>query len=314
MITLDVATKLVGDLGGTHVRLGLCDSTGLLSTSVLRWDAIDDLASAVSGFLGERTPKVGCLAVAAPVDGTQIRLTNADVAFCSEDLREALGLERLLVVNDVAALARSVTDLHDDDATELGGGPLLRDKTVAVVAPGTGLGVAALLATRHGPVVVAGEGGQIPLPATVLGLPVAQAMLPRYGHVSAEDVVCGGGLPVLDMLLRSAVGSEIRPRPRSATTITASEEIAPGQVLDVFVDLLAAVAQTHALTLGARGGVVLSGGFLPQLVPLLRETGFRDRFVRHPKMGEYLSAVPIVVDTRHHPALVGAARLLEDLS
>lgn len=302
------STRLVGDLGGTHLRLGLYDGVAPRRTSVTRWEAVDSLADAVRAFLGDDVASHGCLAVAAPVEGTSVRLTNAELTFCSEQLRDELRMERLLLVNDVAALARSITALQDDVAAELGGGPLRRDRPQVVVAPGTGLGVAGLLPTRHGPVVVAGEGGHIPMPATVLGLPATQALLKLDGHASAEDFVCGRGLPVLDAVLRVARG-EIRPRRRAASEITAAGD---RDVLEVFVDLLAAVAQSHALTFGATGGVVLGGGFLRDLVPMLREFGFRERFVRHRKHAAYLEAIPLVVDTRDHPALVGAARFLED--
>ena len=115
---------------------------------------------------------------------------------------------------------------------------------------------------------------------------------------------------MLDVVLR-ALGGEIGARPRAAADITASGD---PQVLEVFVELLASVAQSHALTFGARGGVVLSGGFLRDLIPVLRSFGFRDRFMQHPKMSSYLAGIPVVVDTREHPALVGAARFLEDLA
>lgn len=305
-----MTTTLVGDLGGTHLRLGLVGDGRVARTAVHRWSDGACLETAVRDFLGTSPASAGCFAVAAPVDGTVVRLTNADVSFCSLELQAALGLEALHLVNDVAALARSVTDLQDDDAAELGGGPLHRDEALVVVAPGTGLGVAALLPHRHGPVVVGGEGGHIPLPATVLGLPVAQQLLRLHGHVSAEDLVCGGGLPVLDVVVRALRG-EVGARPRTAAEVTASGD---PEVLEVFVELLAAVAQSSAFSFGARGGVVLSGGFLRDLLPVLREHGFRDRFLRHPKMSSYLADIPVVVDTRDHPALVGAARFLEDLT
>lgn len=304
-----LGSRLVGDLGGTHLRLGLHAEGRLRRTEVLRWSSAPSLLDAVRGFLADDVPTAGCFAVAAPVEGTKVSLTNADVSFCAAELRDALGLERLHLVNDVAALARSVTDLVEDDAAELGGGPLRRDRPVVVVAPGTGLGVAALLPTPHGPVVAAGEGGHIPLPATALGLPVVQSLLRLQPHVSAEDLLCGGSLPVLDVVVRALRG-EPRPTPRTAAEVTASGDEG---VLEVFVDLLAAVVQSHALTFGARGGVVLGGGFARDLVPLLRQLGFRERFARHDKMAAYLGDIPVVVDTRAHPALVGAASLLEDL-
>lgn len=310
MTTVMLDSHLVGDLGGTHLRLGLVSDGRVTRTAVHRWSEGAGIDTAVRDFLGTTSARSACLAVAAPVDGTVVRLTNADVSFCSEELRAALGLEALHVVNDLAALARSVTELRDDDAVDLGGGPVRRDRTLVVVAPGTGLGAAALVPHRHGPVVVAGEGGHIPLPATALGLPVAQRLLHLQGHVSAEDLVCGGGLPVLDVVLRILRG-EIGARPRTAAEVTSSGD---PEVLETFVELLAAIAQSHALTFGAQGGVVLSGGFLRELVPVLRAYGLRDRFLRHPKMSLYLEGIPLVIDTRDHPALVGAARFLEDLA
>ncbi|MFN2539506.1 MAG: glucokinase, partial [Mycobacteriales bacterium] len=305
-----VGDRLVGDLGGTHLRLGLHADGRLRRTAVHRWASSPSLLETVQGFLGDDNPVAGCFAVAAPVEGSRVTLTNAKVSFCADELRTALGLDCLHLVNDVAALARSVTELQHDDAVELGGGPLRLDRPVVVVAPGTGLGVAALLPTQHGPVVVDGEGGHIPLPATVLGLPVAQAMLRLQEHVSAEDLLCGGSLTVLDVVVRALHG-ELRPTPRTAADVTSSCD---ADVLEVFVELLAAVVQSHALTVGARGGVVLGGGFVRELVPILREFGFRERFARHGKMADYLTAIPVVVDTRDHPALVGAASFLEDLA
>jgi glucokinase len=299
-------STLVGDLGGTHLRLGLHEDGRLRRTAVHRWSSSPPLLEAVRGFLGDDSPGSGCFAVAAPIDGSRVALTNAEVSFCADELRGELGLGRLHLVNDAAALARSVTHLQPDDAIELGGGSLRRDQPIVVVALGTGLGVAALL---PGPVVVSGEGGHIPLPATVVGLPVAQAMLKLQSHVSAEDLLCGSNLPVLDVVVRALRG-ELRPLPRTAAGVTGSRD---ADVLEVFVDLLAAVVQSQVLTLGARGGVVLGGGFVRELVPLLREFGFQDRFARHDKMSAYLGDVAVVVDTREHPALIGAASFLEDL-
>jgi glucokinase len=182
---------------------------------------------------------------------------------------------------------------------------------VAVVAPGTGLGVAALVPTAYGPVVLPGEGGQVPVPVTTRSISVVRELAGRGGAVCAEDLVSGVGLPRLDVALRRLEGEEC-PEPRTALAIGTSDETAPGQVLDVFVELLASLTQGYALTLGARGGIVLGGGFLRDLTPVLETCGFLERFRSHPKMGDYLADIPVVVDVRAHPALIGAAGFARD--
>lgn len=304
---------LVADLGGTHLRLGLHHDGRLVTSCVQRWPVAASLASMVQDFVGSSGARAACFAVAAPVDGDAVRLTNADVSFSRTALQRQLGLEELLVVNDVAALARSVTSLRDEQAAPLGGGCLQRDRPIVVVAPGTGLGVAALVPTRHGPTVVGGEGGQIGLPVTGSSVQVVSALLHNRGQVIAEDLVSGPGLSVLDLSLRTLRG-DVGVRPRPASAVSRAAETGKGDTLDVFVSLLAAVAQSHALTFGARGGVVLGGGFLKDLVPVMRELGLRERFVAHPKMSAYLASVPLVVDTRANPALDGAAAFLEELA
>jgi glucokinase len=299
---------LVGDLGGTHLRLGVHSDGRLVRRTVQRWDASPSLLDTIVDLVGDDRVQHGCLAVAAPVEGPRVSLTNAQVSFCAEELRQALRMTSLRVVNDVQAIARSVVDLRPDDVRSLGGGQVRTDRTVVVVAPGTGLGVAALVPSSHGPLVVAGEGGQAPLPVTCDAIPVVSRLLSLSDHLSAEDLVCGGGLPLLDAVVREVAG-----RPGDVRR-SAAEATQDPQVLDVFVDLLAGVAQSHALTFGARGGVVLSGGFLRHLVPQLEQAGFHARFARHPKMARYLGQIPVVVDVREHPALAGAASFAGEAS
>lgn len=310
-------TALVGDVGGTYLRLGLSrgPSTEVTATATMQCDAFPDLETALRGYLdgfpAVERPRRACLAVAAPVEGDDVSLTNNGFAFSISQLRDGLGLDVLHVVNDLAAVARGVRDLEDSACRSLANGGIDRSRPVAVVAPGTGLGVAALIPSPAGPIVLPGEGGQVPVPCTPGSAAVVAALRSQGRAACAEDLVGGSGLPLLDLLLRS-VGGEPDPVRRSAALISGSGETAPGQVLDVFVELLAAVAQTAALLLGARGGVVLGGGFLHDLVPVLRTCRFVERFQQHPKLPDYLGAIPLVVDTRPHPALVGAAGFARD--
>jgi glucokinase len=316
MTTLLEQMHLVGDVGGTYLRLGLVSAgdRNLSSTAKMRCADFPDVGSAVEAYLAsfpqDRRPTRACLAVAGPVDGDEVQLTNNRFSFNTNELRVALGLEDLLVVNDVAAVARGVHDLLPRQWTPLTADGLDLTKTVAVVAPGTGLGVAALVPTPSGPVVLPGEGGQVPLPLTPTSAEVLQELHRAGSHLRTEDLVSGGGLPRLDSALRRRRGR--RGLLRTAAEITRSGETLPGQVLDVFVELLAGAVQTYALTLGARGGVVLGGGFLRDLTDVLRECRFVERFQEHPKIPDYLASIPVVVDLRAHPALVGAACFLGD--
>jgi glucokinase len=317
MTTLLEQTHLVGDVGGTYLRLGLVTAgdRNLASTAKMRCSDFPDVAAALEAYLAsfpeDRRPARACIAVAAPVEGDQVRLTNnARFSFSTSALRDSLGFDDLLVVNDVAAVARGVHDLLPRQWTALTEDGLDLTKTVAVVAPGTGLGVAALVPTRSGPIVLPGEGGQVPVPVTPGSTAVVEELRRSGVDLRTEDLVSGGGLPRLDSSLRRLRGS--KGLLRTAAQITASGETAPGQVLDVFVELLAGAVQTYALTLGARGGVVLGGGFLRDLVDVLRECRFVERFREHPKVPDYLTSIPVVVDLRAHPALVGAACFLGD--
>ena len=309
-------TDLVGDVGGTYLRLGVVRRGDRIvsSTAKMRCAEFPDVATALRTYLASfpdrSRPTRACIAVAGPVDGDQVRLTNNGFAFSTTVLRDELGLDDLLVVNDVAALARGVSDLRPGQSIALTPGDLDLSRTVAVVAPGTGLGVAALVPTPAGPVVLPGEGGQIPLPVTAASTAVVQELRRTGAHLCTEDLVSGGGLPRLDSTLRRLRGESADPR--TAAEIAGSGEVGPGQVLDVFVELLAGAVQTYALTLGARGGVVLGGGFLRDLTDVLRQCRFVERFREHPKVPEYVRAIPVVVDLRAHPALIGAAGFLSD--
>jgi glucokinase len=310
-------THLVGDVGGTYLRLGLVreGEQAVSATTKLRCAEFPDVASALrsylSAFPAADRPTRACLAVAGPVDGDRVRLTNNGFAFSTAQLQQEVGLDSLLVVNDVAAVARGVADVRPGQTLPLTSRGLDLSRTVAVVAPGTGLGVAALVPTPHGPVVLPGEGGQVAVPVTARSTSVVRELAGRGRALCAEELVSGIGLPRLDDGLRRLAGEEC-PEPRSAFSLGTSGETAPGQVLDVFVELLASLSQGYALTLGARGGVVLGGGFLRDLVPVLEECSFLERFRAHPKLSDYLADIPVVVDIRAHPALVGAAAFARD--
>jgi glucokinase len=309
---------LVADVGGTNARFGLVDQPDGEPSRVRILAGADhrDLAAAVSAYLaldghGAR-PSAACVAVAGPVTGDRFRLTNAAWEFSVDDTRHRLGLEFLHLINDFEALALSLPRLTDDDVRPIGG-PVARvpGQPMAVLGPGTGLGVAGLLpvADRWAPVV--GEGGHVDLPAVDdREIEVARMLRAEQGVVTAECVLSGGGLVRLYRCLARLHG--VAADASTAADISSRrEDPLCAETLRMFCALLGAFAGNVALTLGARGGVFLGGGILSRIPDVLESSDFRPRFEAKFRMADYVKAIATLLVVAPTPALLGAAAWLE---
>ena len=157
------------------------------------------LPDAIEAYLAEASPAArplqAVLAVASPVTGDQVTLTNHPWSFSVEGLRRQLGFRRLRVVNDFVANAAAVPHLGDEDRLQIGGGAPVKDAPVGIIGPGTGLGVGAFAPTPNGAMTIAGEGGHVTMtPATAQESAILDLMRKRYDHVSAERLLSGPGL------------------------------------------------------------------------------------------------------------------------
>lgn len=310
---------LVADIGGTNGRFGLVTEPGGTPhrVKILRCRYYPDLASAMRTYLeyvaDVPRPKTACVAVAGPVDGDRFRLTNAAWDFSIAESRRDLGLDHLELVNDFTALALAVPHLPADALVSVGGGPRVPGKPVAVVGPGTGLGVGGLVPAGGSGVPIDGEGGHVTLPAeTEREVAVAAILRARHGSVSAETVLSGPGLSRLHQAvsaLHRGEGETLSPEQICARARHGTDAICV-EAVRMFCDLLGAFAGNVALTLGARGGVVLGGGILPSIADLLAASDFRLRFEGKPPMTEYLSPIATELITAATPALHGAAAWL----
>ncbi len=301
---------LIGDIGGTNGRFALVGEAGIQPLERLRVADFADAAAALGRVReGAETP-VGqaLLAVAGPVRGAEARLTNGTWTFHADALAAALGLARVELVNDFAAQALALPELAADDLVPLGGPAEAPapEAPLAVLGPGTGLGVAALLADGT-PLV--GEGGHVTLPAASEAEAAVLARLrARYGHVSAERVLSGAGLAALYELHGGG--------PATAATVTAAArrgERAAAEALEAFFGFLGTVAGDVALTFGARGGVYLTGGILPRLVPELLASTLYARFLAKGRLRGYLEAVPLRLVVHPDAAFLGLARRAREL-
>nr|WP_221308516.1 glucokinase [Nocardiopsis mwathae] len=308
---------MVADIGGTNARFGLVEAPGGRPVRVHRMPCAEhpDLAAAASAYLeregrGAR-PSAACAAIAGPVEGDRIRLTNASWDCSAESTRRALGLDHLEVLNDFAALALSLPRLGDDDLLPLGGPAPRADRPMAVLGPGTGLGVAGLRPVTGGWTPVSGEGGHVDAPAVEeRELEAVRLLRADQGTVTAECVLSGPGLTRLHGAVARMHG--VRSAPLSAAEIcAASDDPVCAETLDIFCALLGGFAGNVALTLGATGGVFIGGGVPPRISATLLRSDFRRRFEEKRRMIDYVKDIATVLIVAPTPALLGTAARLD---
>jgi len=311
---------LIGDIGATNIRFALAHANGTITPA--RVYALNDhvsLPDAIEAYLAEASPAArplqAVLAVASPVTGDQVTLTNHPWSFSIEGLRQQLGFRRLHVVNDFVANAAAIPLLGEKDRLQIGGGAPVSGAPVGIIGPGTGLGVGALAPSPNGVVTIAGEGGHVTMtPATAQESTILDLMRKRYDHVSAERLLSGPGLVNLYNTLCELAESPAAP-------FTPAQIVSPGiwnkdprtrEATAIFCAMLGTVAGNLALTLGARGGVYMAGGIVPRLAQFFAQSEFRSRFEAKGRMRGYLAAIPTYLIVRPHPELLGAAAFLQD--
>jgi glucokinase len=314
---------LIADIGGTNARFALTDLT-TPTAQVLEPRSLDasrfaSLQHAAEHYLDDLDvrPRHAAIAVASPVSGEEIRLTNRAWSFTRRELRHALGLDGLHVLNDFGAVAWSVPALHGADQVVLHGdehAPL--QGPITVIGPGTGLGVALLVGGPHHWQVVETEGGHVSFAA--LGdeeLNIARWFTARFGRVSNERLLCGSGLSHIDAVLRGAVEhatgqhQALREPADIVNAAIDGHDLAARRTLARFCAVLGSVAGDAALIHGART-VMIAGGIVPRFVPFLRSSAFRERFLAKGRFAAYLESVNIRVITHPGPGLLGAAMAL----
>lgn len=312
--------RIVGDVGGTHVRLARLDDAGAPGEFWSRESAdFPGPVEAVSRFLEEQpggaasgAPHELALAIAGPVTGEAFAFTNLPWKFSRSEVRDGLGLARLEILNDFEALALSIPLLRDEDFEPVKAGTA--DLTAAKVAlgPGTGLGAAALVPADGRFLVVAGEGGHRDLAATTEEeWHVVRRLAARFGHVSVERAISGPGLENLHRALCEIHGLALAEVDAAAIAqLSRSGETLPRRATDLFSGWLGALAGDLALALGARGGVYLAGGVLTGLGEAFNRTLFGERFVAKGRMRGYLEPVPVARVARRGAALLGCAARL----
>jgi glucokinase len=310
------ASGLIADIGATNTRLALVEPDGEIVRP--RGFASEDfagLAEAIEAYLAAEAPakpKQAVLAVAAPVAGDDVRLTNHPWSFSTDALRRRFGFARLQVINDFVANALAVPYLTAADRMSIGGGAAVAGAPIGVIGPGSGLGVSALIESSGAPIPIQSEGGHATMAAAdAREAAVLDLMRKRFDHVSAERVLSGPGLINLYNALCELAGEPAAPLSAAQITDPGVEQEQPRarEATAMFCAMLGTVAGNLALTLGARGGIYIAGGIVPKLGARFAQSQFRARFEAKGRYRGYLAAIPTYVITHPEPALLGAATL-----
>lgn len=313
------AVRLLADIGGTNARLGWQrPGRKPAGVRVLHVSEYPTIESAIEHYLSTAKPPGrvthAALAVAGPVTGDRVQLTNCPWGFSTAELARRFGLERLEVMNDFAALALAITKLRPDERIKIGRGRAVPGSPIAVIGPGTGLGMAGLLFTDRGPQALASEGGKVALPVMdAREARVIETLRRSSEYVSAEDVLSGPGLVRLYEALAVVDGHPARPMSPAAITRSALSgrlQLAVATV-EMFTAMLGTVAGDLAMTLSSLGGVYLGGGIVPRLGEALRRSPFRARFEQRGDFSHYLMGIPTYAITARMPALRGLAAALD---
>jgi glucokinase len=320
----DSFPRLVGDIGGTNARFAWIAAAGaeLTEAESLPGSDYPGLTDAMRAYLARHAypaPRRCAIGIANPVVGDHVQMTNHDWSFSISQVQREMGLERFLVINDFTALALSLTALQASDLRQVGGGKPVDGAPLALLGPGTGLGVSGLLPAGAGPraIPLNGEGGHVTLPAVnEREEQVIAALRRRFGHASAERALSGPGIVTLHQALQELGGGPAVAL--SAADITA-RALAGGdphcvETMDLFFSLLGTVAGNLALSLGSLGGVYIGGGIVPRTGTQIDRSRFRASFEGKGRFRSYLQGIPVyVIEAKMSPALVGAARALDDL-
>jgi glucokinase len=316
--------SLVADIGGTNARFAVYDSESRSLQAITHYSvsAFPDFGQALDTFLDKVAesgnwcplPLATCLAVACPADTNIIQFTNSPWRIDRRQLAGKLGQTRIDIINDFAAVGYAVTDLASQDWHAVGKGESLAGSPIAVLGPGTGLGVCSLVPVGTDFRVIEGEGGHVNFaPVGAEQLAVFNVLTKRFGRVSVERLLSGAGISNIYQALgqiRGEPGRYESPAEITAAALGQRCELAQYSV-HMFFDVLGTVAGDLALTLGARGGVYIAGGIVPRLLEFLEGTRLREQFEAKGRFRDYLGNIPLRVIVKPDMGLYGAANRLE---
>jgi glucokinase len=309
-----MSNVLLADIGATNCRFAMHGAGGRPDNVIkLRGDVVANLEAAIGRYLDETgaRPRAGVLAIAAPIEGDAVTMTNRAWSFRFTELAKRFGWTAIRGINDFEAVAWGVQRLIAEDVRPLG--PALRTAAGArvVFGPGTGLGVAALVPNGAGWQVVPTEGGHVSFgPARDDEEAIFARLREARSAVSAETILCGPGLERLYSAMHEGVDT-----PACAEILAGAQagDSAARACVMLFVRLFGRFAGDLALMFKALGGVYVGGGVARRIGALLDDASFREAFENHPPYAHLLRRIPTTLITLDEPGLLGCAAVAEEM-
>lgn len=315
---------IVGDIGGTNARFALANHAhpgvhDVIELKCADYETSEDAIRYVLEQYGATTADAMCLAAAGPVVDGSIDVTNNHWLVSSEHLASEFDVDAVRLVNDFEAIAYSLPFLAAEDRSVIGvpQGVALsgRDFNVAVIGPGTGLGVAGLIGRDKRLIPITGEGGHVSFaPESELQSDILRVLRGRWDRVSAERLVAGSGLENIYSALTEIRGESGEALSAQGVFAAAANSSAlADEAISVFFEIMGQVAGDLALTMGAWDGVYIAGGIAKRYPHVLAESLFRTAFDRKGRHSHIIERVPTYLITHDQPGLLGASYIAQEL-
>jgi glucokinase len=310
--------RLIADIGGLYARFAIETSYGEFAQQrSLRCADFPSFEAAMAAYLASlKSAPVAhaALAIANPVDGDQVRMTNYHWQFSIEETRVNLGLDTLVVVNDFTSLAMALPRLGPQDFRQVGPGQAVKNSVIGLLGSGSGLGVSGLIPSGDGWTSLGSEGGHASFaPSDAREAAVLTYMWRQFDHVSFERLLSGPGLELTYMAIAELNKTQVKALSAPEITRCALEDKDPlcTQTLEVFCNMLGTAASNLALTLGATGGIYIGGSIVPRLGEFFDRSGFRSRFEQKGRFANYVGQIPTFVITAPEATFLGASAILD---
>lgn len=319
-------TFLIGDIGGTNARFALAcsDRAGFEQPLTLQCADFSSSVAAMKHYLREAGvpgPDAVCLAAAGPVIDGSIKVTNNHWNLSADELRRDLGVDRVKLLNDFEAVAWSIPEIGDEFLEAVGQVSQKNlpegDFNIAIIGPGTGLGVSGLLRRDGHLIPIVGEGGHIGFaPASKVQIEVLEMLREQFERVFTERLLSGNGIENIYRALHALRGDKGQPLSASGIFAAAEKGSDPvaAEATQLFFEVLGQAAGDTALAFGAVDGVYIAGGIVKRYPEMLRISSFRNAFESKGCYRSMMERIPTKLITYDEPGLLGAAHCARELS
>ncbi|MCB1489234.1 MAG: glucokinase [Bauldia sp.] len=305
---------LSGDIGGTNARFALIQDEDaaierIPTLATADYATIEDAMAAAIGDRPEaERPKTAILALAGPITGDRVQITNNHWAAEPKTMIERFGLSDVILLNDFEALSLSLPGLGEDGVDPIGDGIATPHGARVVVGPGTGLGAGALIHSRGRWVPIPGEGGHVDLgPVSPRDFEIWPHVEQTFGRMSTETLVCGSGM--LRLYKAICAANSVEPTLANEADVAArglaGDDPAAVETLQLFATYLGRFAGDLALIFSAYGGVYLAGGISTRIAPALKSGAFREAFVAKQPHRHLVERMATAIIVKPDPALAG---------